>query len=222
MINTLLNSPLFKGISDENINKLFENEVYKINSYKKNEVIANQGDDCSTLSIILSGSVSIQNLYENGKILTLANFAHGDIFGEALIFSINHEYPATVMCTSNSKVLFIPKETILSLMHKSPKFAENTLRIFSNKILLLNKKIHLIELDSIRKKICKILIDNYKTTNSLIYNITSKKSLSEEIGVPRPSLSRELISMRDLGLLEFDLKEIRVLNLKALEDEFFD
>lgn len=222
MINTLSSSSLFKGISNEDITKLFQNEVYKINTYKKNEVIANQGDDCSTLSIILSGNVSIQNLYENGKILTLANFTDGDIFGEALIFSINHEYPATVISTSNSKVLFIPKDTILSLMHKSHKFTENTLRIFSNKILLLNRKIHLIELDSIRKKVCKILIDNYKTTNSLIYNITSKKSLSEEIGVPRPSLSRELISMRDLGLLEFDLKEIRILNLEALEDEFFD
>lgn len=222
MINTLSSSSLFKGISNEDITKLFENEVYKINSYKKNEVIANQGDDCSTLSIILSGNVSIQNLYENGKILTLANFTVGDIFGEALIFSINHEYPATVISTSNSKVIFIPKDTILNLMHKSHKFTENTLRIFSNKILLLNRKIHLVELDSIRKKICKILIDNYKTTNSLIYNITSKKSLSEEIGVPRPSLSRELISMRDLGLLEFDLKEIRILDLEALEDEFFD
>ena len=42
------------------------------------------------------------------------------------------------------------------------------------------------------------------------------------MGVARPSLSRELISMKNDGLIDFNLKEIRILDLEKLEDEFFD
>jgi CRP-like cAMP-binding protein len=45
----------------------------------------------------------------------------------------------------------------------------------------------------------------------------SKQQFAEYIGVQRPSLSRELINMRDEGLIEFDRKTITILDIPALE-----
>lgn len=221
MIEVLKNTCFFKGISEKEINDILKSELYLIREYKKNEVIANQGEECNSLSVILEGKAVIQTIYENGKVLTLANFNVSDVFAEALLFSKDKEYPATVMALEKCKVLSLPRNSVLGIMQKNTKFAENMLELLSQKIVILNRKINLIELDSIRRKICKILLDNYKKNNSYVYKIASKKELAEELGIPRPSLSRELIKMKDMGLIDFNLKEIKIIDLEALEDEFF-
>jgi len=221
MIEVLKNTCFFKGISEKEINDILKNELYLIREYKKNDVIANQGEKCNSLSVILEGKAVIQTIYENGKVLTLANFDVSDVFAEALLFSKDKEYPATVMAVENCKVLSFPRNSVLGIMQKNIKFAENILELLSQKIVILNRKINLIELDSIRRKICKILLDNYKKNNSYVYKIASKKGLAEELGIPRPSLSRELINMKEMGLIDFNLKEIIITDLEALEDEFF-
>lgn len=221
MIDILKNTCFFKGISEDEIENILKRELYLVREYKKNQVIANQGEECNSLSVILEGKAVIQTIYENGKVLTLSNFNVSDVFAEALLFSKDKEYPATVMAVENCKVLSFPRNSVLGIMQKNIKFAENMLELLSQKIVILNRKINLIELDSIRRKICKILLDNYKKNNSYVYRIASKKELAEELGIPRPSLSRELINMRDMGIIDFSLKEITILDLEGLEDEFF-
>lgn len=221
MIEVLKNACFFKGISEKEIKDILRSELYLTREYKKNEVIANQGEKCNSLSVILEGKAVIQTIYENGKVLTLANFNVSDVFAEALLFSKDKEYPATVMALEDCKILSFPRNSVLGIMQKNTKFAENMLELLSQKIVILNRKINLIELDSIRRKICKLLLDNYKKYESYNYKIKSKKELAEELGIPRPSLSRELIKMKDMGLIDFTLKEIKITDLEALEDEFF-
>ncbi|MGG7212957.1 Crp/Fnr family transcriptional regulator [Clostridium nigeriense] len=221
MIEVLKNTCFFKGISESEIEDILKSELYLTREYKKNDVIANQGEKCNSLSVILEGKAVIQTIYENGKVLTLSNFNVSDVFAEALLFSKDREYPATVMAVEDCKVLSFPKKSVLGIMQKNTKFAENMLELLSQKIVILNRKINLIELDSIRRKICKILLDNYKKYNSYIYKLGSKKELAEELGIPRPSLSRELIKMKEMGLIDFNLKEIKIVDLEGLEDEFF-
>lgn len=84
------------------------------------------------------------------------------------------------MAVENCKVLSFPKNSVLGIMQKNTKFAENLLQLLSQKIVILNRKINLIELDSIRRKVCKILLDNYKKNNTYSYKISSKKELAEE------------------------------------------
>ena len=49
-----------------------------------------------------------------------------------------------------------------------------------------------------------------------------KKSNSDEVGVPRPSLSRELIKHRDLGYIKFNRKLITITNKNELEEKLFE
>lgn len=221
MIDILKNTCFFKGIDYKDIEKILKEEQYKISRYSKNEVIANQGEKCNSLSIIMEGRAVIQTIYENGKVLTLTTFDVSDVFAEALLFAKSKEYPATVMALEDCTVLSFPKKSILNIMAKNQQFTENMLELLSQKIVILNRKINIVELDSIRRKICKILLDNYKNKNQMSYKINSKKDLAEAIGIPRPSLSRELIKMKNENLIDFNLKEIRIVDLEGLEDEFF-
>lgn len=222
MKEVLKNCVLFKGLNEIDIEKILKEVNPKTKEYKKGEIIANQGDKCMGLSVVIEGRALIQNIYENGNVLTLASFKESDVFAEALIFSKEYEYPATVIAVSNCKVLSFSKESILKIISLNTKFTENILGMLSEKIVLLNRKLNLVKLDTIRRKISKILLDHYKKTGSLNFKISSKKELAEEIGIPRPSLSRELIAMRDMEIIDFSLKEIVIKDLIALEDELFN
>ena len=50
----------------------------------------------------------------------------------------------------------------------------------------------------------------------------SKEEIANDIGIPRPSLSRELIKLRDEGLINFSRNKITILNIEELEDILFN
>jgi CRP-like cAMP-binding protein len=50
----------------------------------------------------------------------------------------------------------------------------------------------------------------------------SKESIAAYLGMPRPSLSRELIKLRDDNLIAFDRNTITILNIDDLEEELFE
>lgn len=222
MKEVLKNCVLFKRLNEVDIDKILNEGKPRVKEYKKGEVIANQGDKCMGISVVIEGRAVIQNIYENGNLLTLASFKESDVFAEALIFSKDYEYPATVMAVTNCTIMSFSKESVLKVISLNTIFTENILGLLSEKIVLLNRKLNLVKLDTIRRKISKILLDYYKKTGSLTYKIASKKEMAEEIGIPRPSLSRELILMRDMGAIDFSLKEIVIKDLLMLEDELFN
>ncbi len=43
--------------------------------------------------------------------------------------------------------------------------------------------------------------------------------MAEHMGIQRPSLSRELIKMKEDGLIEYDKKIIEILDIVGIEDE---
>ncbi|MCS4522207.1 hypothetical protein JTS97_11770 [Clostridium botulinum] len=76
---------LFKDFEEKCIEKILKNINYKVKDYKKDEVIAIEGDACSTIGIILDGSIEIQN-YFFWKTVTITTLSTGDILVKLLFF----------------------------------------------------------------------------------------------------------------------------------------
>ncbi|MDF2880667.1 MAG: cyclic nucleotide-binding protein [Clostridiaceae bacterium] len=217
--DTLINCPLFKGVSKEQIEEHMNSIKYQTVVYKKNDVIAIEGDDASSLGIIISGSIEIQKLYASGKIITIDRLSRGKIFGEVIIFSQMGKYPSTIISNENSKILFIPKSEMLKLCSIDIQILNNFMALLSNKILMLNKKLRNLSFETIRQKVSNFIMDEYKRQkNNPIKFTISRKEMADYLGIQRPSLSRELIHMKEENLIDFDKHYIRIIDLEALED----
>lgn len=223
IIKTIKKNQLFIGLSDESIRNVLKEIKYYIKTYSKGEIIAHEDDECRSLALVLFGTVEIQRLYSNGKYIVLSRLLQGDVFGEALVFSKSKTYPATVIALSECKVLFINKEDVLKICSYEEKVLENFISLLSDKVFILNSKIKSISFKSLRQKVINYILNEIKEqkSNSIILNNT-KEEIASLLGIPRPSLSRELISLRDLGYIEFDRKIIRVLDVESLEEELFN
>lgn len=218
-IKSLSQCVLFKNLKENEIEDIINSIIYTIKTYEKDDVIAIENDDCSSLGIILSGNIEIHKPFPSGKVVTINHFSAGNVFGEALVFSKKHKYPATIISIDNSKVMYIKREDIVNMMTNNPKIINNFMGVLSNRILMLNDRLTNLSYDSLRKKIANILLNEYKKQNSTdIILPYSRKKMAEILNIPRPSLSRELVNMKDEGIIDFNKNRVKILDIKNLED----
>ena len=107
-------------------------------------------------------------LWANAVIM--ANLEQSDIFGEALLFSKQPLWPATIKATKVSKIMFIPLETFIDTLPDcqqcQTKILSNLLEDLSEKAILLTRKVHYLTLKGMREKIFAYLTDIYKRQQS--------------------------------------------------------
>jgi len=225
LIQPLKKCVLFKELDPEEIQNILQKVRYSIHDNCKNCIscrtciLALEGDDCNSIGIVLQGNVEIQKHYPNGKIVSLSTLSEGHIFGEAIVFSSHHKYPATIVTMKNSKIIHISREDIIYMCSENSQILKNFMELLSSKILNLNKKITELSLETLRQKIIFYLLQQYKEQKNLKIKLSmSKKQLAEYLGVQRPSLSRELINMKNEGLISVDKDIIEIFDLEALQD----
>ena len=208
---------LFKDMEYEDLSNFLNISNYTIKKYSKGNVVVIEGSKCEELGILLEGLLEAQALYPSGKLLTLTRLKPVEIFGEAVLFSKMNEFPATIGAIKDSKIMFIKKGKLINCLTNCHKFMENFLELLSNKLLILNKKVKMLSLGSIRQKIGNFLMEEYKKKGSNVIKVSlSRKEMAEHMGIQRPSLSRELIKMREEGIIEFDKKVIIIKDMGAL------
>ena len=209
---------MFKNKSEEYLLDLFKDANYIIKSYSKNDIIAMEGDTCTSIGLILDGNIDIKRMLGT-KVIHVSSFGKGHIFGEVIAFSDVNLYPATVMSSTPSKIMFISKENFIKFCTSHEDFLGMFLNDLSNKIFVLNKSITNLTFSSVRQKICNFLITEYKLQNSENIKLKmTKEKIAESLGITRPSLSRELINMKYMGLINYSRSHIKILDLEEIEN----
>lgn len=210
---------LFKGLNNVEILELLSKAQYTVKLYKRDEVVAVEEEECRALAIVIEGEVHIQKIYASGKTVTLARLGPGKIFGEAIIFSNTRVYPATVVAAVDTRIMYITKEDIINFCRFNPVVLENFMRLLSNKILMLNRKIKELSLETLRHKVCNFILEEYNKQKNLTLKLNlSRKAMAEQMGVQRPSLSRELIRLKNEGFINFNKNSLTIKDLEGLEE----
>lgn len=219
-ISSLLKCVLFKNMKEDEIKKTIQHIPYSINEFSSGDIIAIEGDSCDRLGIILEGNIEIHKSFASGKNVTINHFESGNIFGEALVFSGGHIYPATIISSSQARIMFIHRSDIIHLMTLDTRILNNFMGVLSNRILMLNQRLTNLTMESLRKKIANMLLIEYKKQGTSYLTLGySRKKMAEMLNTPRPSLSRELAKMKDDGLIDFYKSNIRILDIDDLKDE---
>ena len=184
---------------------------FNIVTYKKGSIIFNDGDICSAVGLVLQGGVKITTVTFTENEFEINYISENSLFGNNLIFTDNSVFLGTGITIKETKIIFLSKQMLLKLF-KNEQFLLNYLKLISNQTRNIQKKIKILSQNSIKDKIMFLLYDNYIHNKSKTYYIKSKESLSQLINCTRPSLSRELINLKDEGLIDYDRYKIILLN----------
>lgn len=197
----------------------FKNSTYTISKYNKNDIIAIEGSPCDKVGLILQGSIDVKRILTSNNVIHMSSLSEGSFFGEIIAFSDTNAYPATIMASSNCEVMFIHKTSFIIFCTKNPDFLDMFLNDLSNKIIQLNNSIKNLSFSSIRQKLSNYLVTQHTIQKSKFIKLgITKQKLSEMLGIPRPSLSRELMKMKSDGLIDYSKDTIKILDIEALEE----
>lgn len=222
-IATLESSPLFDGIEGEALPIMLDCLKPKIRKYRQREIIAVYGRKFEGIGIIVGGSVALTRETVSGNRIVMGILEKGDIFGETVAFSDRRTWPATVLAHEDCTVLFLPPDSITgtcsNVCQSHTRLITNMLRILSNKALMLNRQLEHTSAKNIRGKISSYFLETHRDRKVPEFTLPLKRhELADYLGIPRPSLSREMAAMRDEGIITFKGSRITIKDALKLEE----
>lgn len=217
MIPALVNNPLFWGITPERLFADLEEISFHTRSYKKGEILAQQGAVCNRLVILTKGSVRGEMIDYSGRLIKVEDIAAPRAIAPLFLFGEENRYPVEVTANEPTEVIELPKSSVLSLFRKNEQFLENYMNLSANYARTLSDKLFFMSFKTIRQKLASYLLRLYKQQQQTHITLDrSQQELSDYFGVSRPSLARELAHMQEDGLLIADRKHITILQKEEL------
>ena len=214
-------SPLFRGMTEGEIELCLKESRADILGFRKDEMIFKQGDRPRYITMLVEGSVAIGNDSLSGKRSIVGMFSNpGDLFGEVFLFLNHKEYNNYACATSSSKILEIPKEYLTNVGENSTalqnKMFSNLLTIFAERTFYLNNRLQVLSCATLKQKIARFILQNMNERDRVTLKM-SREEFADFLNTARPSLSRELMKMQDDGLIKVVRKDLIVKNLEGLK-----
>ena len=217
MIPALVNNPLFRGITPERLFADLEEISFHTRSYKKGEILAQQGAVCNRLVILTKGSVRGEMIDYSGRLIKVEDIAAPRAIAPLFLFGEENRFPVEVTANEPTEVIELPKSSVLRLFRKNEQFLENYMNLSANYARTLSDKLFFMSFKTIRQKLASYLLRLYKQQQQTHITLDrSQQELSDYFGVSRPSLARELAHMQEDGLLIADRKHITILQKEQL------
>ena len=155
--NVLKKSPLFYNIAEKDLEIMLNCLSVQEKTYPKNTFIFNDGDNVSTVGIVLRGSVHIikEDFWGNRRIISQIGIS--DIFAETFSCAQVEKIPVSIVTNERTEIMLIDYKRIINTCSSSCLFhsylIQNMLKIIANKNILLTQKIEHITQRTTREKL---------------------------------------------------------------------
>ena len=216
MYQHLANSPIFKGITSDQIEQLLSKVPFQIKQIEANQIIAHRFDEVKSLSIIIEGSVRGEMLDFSGKVLKIEDIHAPRPIASAFMFGQNNHYPVDVISNEDSSFLIIPKDSVLQLFQINKDFLSNYLSAISNRAQFLSERIWFLSFKTIKGKLAQYILSLATPDKNQVKLPLSQKELAEFFGVTRPSLARALGELEKEKMIVVNRREIQIINRNLL------
>ncbi len=207
MIN-LSETILFRGCSEEEIHSLLECMQARTEEFQKGSTIYRVGDRVSSIGLVLSGSVYIENDDVWGNKSILDTVQPGQVFAESYACVPGAVLMINVVAAENCRVLFMDVGRMLKVCGSGCTFhsalIRNLLETASQKNLNLSWRIFHTGSKTIRGRLLSYLSYQASSRGSREFDIPfNRQQLADYLGVDRSAMSAELGKMQREGLIKF-------------------
>ena len=209
-------SPLFSGISREELAAMLTCLGARTESFSKGVRLLRAGDTAEEVGLVLAGSVLVvqEDIWGNRSILS--KIGPGQTFAEVFACAPGAVLNVSVEAQSAGTVLFLRIKRVLSVCPSAcahhGRMVRNLLGELAEKNLQLNEKLTHMARRTTRAKLLSYFSAEARRRGSYEFDIPfSRQQLADYLAVERSGLSLELGKMRDEGLLTFHKSHIRLI-----------
>jgi len=170
------------------------------------------GSHCENYLLVLSGTVKVQIMSENGREVLLYHVRSGDscVLTTSCLLS-GDSYPAEGITESEVTAFAMSSHAFYRCIEQSAFFREFVFKNFSSRLSNLIGRMEAVVFDTIDQRICKVLL---ASGEKII--VKTHHELAYELGTAREVVSRHLKNFENYGWLSLKRGTIDIINHEAL------
>lgn len=208
--NTLLELPIFLGMSKGDIAELREKDLMSMSVVAKGTDVVAFGQRCDRLLVVAKGSVRvITEAVDHSYVLEEVVQAPFMIQPERL-FGLNQRYTSRCLAHSVCELVVIAKADVLRLMNMSIVFSMNLLNALTTRTQRLDRMGWHRQSDSIAGRVVRFLED--RCVSAAGYKLLRIKmvDLADELGCSRLEVSEALHELEQKELIRMKRSAIEI------------
>jgi CRP-like cAMP-binding protein len=179
----------------------------KISTYQRLATIFSQGDLCTSVMYIHTGTVKLSVLSKTGKEAVVAMLGPGDFLGEGCLAGQPFRM-ATATAMTPSRVLVVQKAAMIRLLHKQHTFSDRFIAHMLARNIRIEEDLvdHLFNSSEKRLARALLLVARYgkQDTPVRVLPKLSQEVLAEMIGTTRSRVNFFMNKFRKLGFIEYN------------------
>jgi CRP-like cAMP-binding protein len=206
--SALKQSPLFQGVSEEELSSLVKCLGCTWRSYGKGEAVCLAGDFVREIGIVVSGRVHLVKDDAWGNSNIIAEISTGEMFAEAVVCGGVGVLPATVVAAADAEVCFMDFQRVISTCSSACMFhtllIRNMIGVFARKNIMLAGKMEHITKRTTREKLLSYLSEQSKLRGGRSFEIQfDRQGLADYLSVERSALSAEMSRLKTERIINY-------------------
>jgi CRP/FNR family transcriptional regulator len=218
-VEMLRQVPLFSTLSEDELIRVAE--VASPAHFKPGEIVFREGDSSTSCYIICSGHAAALRGHQDGRVITLARFGTGDIFGELAMFG-NHVRSATIQALDELEVIAILGPDMRALLER-PGIAVKLITALAGKLRESNERLAGLSFQTVQSRVAKVLAQLVQAAQAEgaedqdVVITSTQAEVARFAGSSRESASRFLAVLERAGIITQGRGRLTVHDPAALE-----
>lgn len=195
---------IFSDLSDSELDNI--KSLCKTRKYPKNSMIILEEEMGDVVFIVMSGTVKITRVNDEGKEVILAMLGSGEVFGEMAILD-GESRSANALAQENCEVVTINREEFLNLIKTNNKVALNLMTEFAIRLRKSDQQIEALSLDDAEHRIGVSILNLAEEMGVIrkgavtVDNLPYQQDIANMAGTSRETVSRVMKIFEDRGLI---------------------
>lgn len=221
IMGNMTSFPIFTGIGEENLATLLQCLGYRLEKYRKGDLIYLDGEYLQNIGIIISGSVDMIKEDVWGNKTIVIRMKTPTLFGETFICGSNSVAAVSFEAVEDTIVMFIPFRRVINSCTNACVFhhrlIENMVQLIADKNLMLMHKMEVVTKKTLKEKIMAYLSQQAQIKDTEYFEIPlNRTELAEFLCADRSALTRELSNMKKEGIIDYDKNVFRLITGKKM------
>jgi len=209
--------PLLSDLSDEEILRVKSH--IRIRQYAKREVVLQKGAPGDSLLFLLTGSLQVIDITEDGRAIGLRLLQPGDFFGEIAVINGSMR-SASVVALTPVLVALLPRAVALHLFSHSPSVANQMLRFLAEKVQRDSEFRALLSIHNTSRRIftfLDLLKEKKEGGVHVVENLPTHQDIANMINTSRETVTRALLVLVQQGIVEKGAHRLVIVKPEALQ-----
>lgn len=213
----LFSIPLFRDLNSYIKKRLIQELDFGLYRIQNNEIVAEQGEACFRLYILLKGELEVNIIDANGNEVLIENIVAPRAFATPHLFKEDNRFPATFKTIEESILLTATKDSTFRLISEYPDILRNFLCVSGKCNVCTTMRLDVLSRKTIRERILVYFLKKLDKNSNVIKMSHTLTQLAEYLNVTRPALSTEFNKMEKEGLIKRMSKGNIELNLAKIK-----